>query len=117
MPLVRSEEVTALHEYTALIESLRMPEKPVLWYRGCARISYRLIPSLYRNSRYTTAEQFAKLEIEILTRFKQRSIPYQTRIIIDDWDYLFLMQHYAVPTRLLDWSENPYIALYFALSR
>ena len=30
------------------------------------------------------------------------------------WDYLFHMQHYAVPTRLLDWSESPGKALWFA---
>jgi hypothetical protein len=34
----------------------------------------------------------------------------------EDWDTMFFMQHYRIPTRLLDWTENPFIALYFALT-
>ena len=31
-------------------------------------------------------------------------------------DWLFIMRHYGVPTRLLDWSESPLIATYFAIN-
>jgi hypothetical protein len=33
----------------------------------------------------------------------------------NDWEHMFAMQHYGMPTRLLDWSENLFVAAYFAL--
>ena len=54
-------------------------------------------------------------ESEIIDRFKERCIPHLDLQLVMDWEYLFLMQHHGVLTSLLDWSENPFFALYFAI--
>lgn len=61
-------------------------------------------------------EELLALELRLLNRFRQRSVPFlESRPPESDWENLFLMQHYGVPTRLLDWSENAFVALWFAL--
>jgi hypothetical protein len=115
MPQAREEKPNSLPEYLSLVESLHQSADQSLWYRGCGRSCFVLTPSLYRHTNAKTPEQLAELERQLMTRFRQRSLPYLTRPLTDDWDALFFMQHYGVPTRLLDWTENPLIALHFAL--
>lgn len=55
-------------------------------------------------------------EQRLLTRFRQRSLAYWPGAVSQsDWDHLFAMQHYGLPTRLLDWSENLMVSAFFAL--
>jgi len=115
MAKVREEKPRTFTEYVQLVEKLQRNHTSPLWYRGVGCASFELLPSLYRHSSKTSVTDLARLESQLMTRFRQRSIPLHSRSLLDDWDALFFMQHYGVPTRLLDWTENPFIGLYFAV--
>jgi len=88
-----------------------------VWYRGLKDIDYQMLPSLGRpplNVDYETI---------YMSKFKSKAIPYLGSLpayplsegLPGYWDWLFLMQHYGVPTRLMDWSEDALVALLFAI--
>ena len=104
-----------LPEYLKLVETLQRYARHPLWFRGAGKATYRLLPSLYRHPSRTSSVDLQNLENQLLIRFRQRSLPYHSRDLSDDWEALFFMQHYGVPTRLLDWTENPLTGLHFAL--
>ena len=107
--------VASLKTFTEEVET-RMQAAERLWYRGCGARSYALTPGLFRHPTRAGIEDLLTLEKSLLTSFRHRSLPYLANQPTTDFEWLFLMQHQAVPTRLLDWTENPYVALFFALS-
>ena len=115
MPKPRRVQIESLPDFLEQVEEAQSGASQSLWYRGCGSIDHSLLPSLYRHRKTKTPDRLADLERQLMTRFRQRSIPYHSRTLTDDWDTLFFMQHYGIPTRLLDWTENPLIALHFAL--
>jgi hypothetical protein len=77
-------------------------------YRGLGTTDYDLKTSLMR-----LGGKYQELERHIIRNFKK----YSYSDILDDdtiWHWLSIAQHHGLPTRLLDWTFSPYIALHFA---
>lgn len=79
------------------------------FFRGHSNFSYQLIPSVFRNSGWIANEDvlFQELILKCPNDFPSGESTFQQ---------LVRMQHYSLPTRLLDLTANPLAALYFACS-
>jgi hypothetical protein len=78
------------------------------WFRGVTDVRYELVPRILRNDN-------AKHEFDLTKKFRLLARGYGPTPETDRLDeWLFLMQHHGAPTRLLDWSENPLVAAFFA---
>ncbi len=87
--------------------------EPSLWYRGVQKSNWALVPKVYRHD--GPAKDLLEIEDEVREEFVRRApslTPYKPE---NAWEWYFLMQHYGAPTRLLDWTEDPQVGLYFAL--
>jgi hypothetical protein len=89
---------------------------PVLLWRGHGDIDWSLEPSLQREWK-GDPDGLKRAEEAMFAEFK-RAAPYLLpSATSSDWDRLSLAQHYGLPTRMLDWTVNHMVALWFALSR
>lgn len=102
---------------------LRLPDREKPWFRGEGDYKYGLVPSLFREKELAPAgiglkdvEAVNRYESDLFFEFQLRMGDLR-RSMPSSWDLLFLMRHYGVPSRCLDWSERLGIAVYFALSQ
>lgn len=83
-------------------------------FRGESSASYKLRPKFGRSAA-STRRDCGEIERGVLNAFMRRSAPYLTLTPSNTWEWLAIAQHYGLATRMLDWTENPLVAAYFAL--
>ena len=112
MPETRTVE--SLSDFTQLLADRYYRLERGYWaFRGHSSSAFQLVPKIGRVSYISKTRQ--KFEQDIFNMFKRSAVQYLNRIPANDWDWLALAQHHGLPTRLLDWSFNPIVALYFAV--
>jgi hypothetical protein len=91
-----------------------------LWFRGVSDENYFLTPGIYREIK--SKGKFSSQDaMDLFGEFVRRSKPFTRNSVNSskwgDWEWYHLMQHYGLPTRLLDWTEGSLIGLFFSLRK
>lgn len=95
----------------AEVNSTKGWRNPPFW-RGHGDESWGLRPEIFREPGYAEGEEGSMLVNLAMRGFVRMANPPPIR---DRVAWIHLAQHYGLPTRLLDWSMSPLVALYFAV--
>jgi FRG domain len=113
MMIVSKIEISDIRSLFDVVENtIRQFDNPGFpWWRGESKSFPEFKPSVFREKHDVHYEQNMIGHFRQLAPARYQNVPERS----DHFGWLFLMQHYRLPTRLLDWTESPLVAAFFAV--
>ena len=111
----RSAKPISITAASQLIEMMS-GVKGAMYFRGQSDVKRGVLPTIARLHCYAghpmNGFNFSQ-ERDLFHQFRRHTYPHRQRVL-EEWEALFLARHHGLPVRLLDWTYNPLVALYWA---